>query len=106
FVVDAGDVVEFVTGEPFVVESQDQDHPFSLMAYMTGCASVAPDFVEWTEPEDCRGDPEAVGVVPTSQFRREYVFFTEPTYPETHLVVVRARGEDGAFADVELACRG
>ncbi len=92
----SGQVVEFAASEPFVVRSQDADHPFYMSAHMTGCSAVSPF-------DDCRGDPETVNVVPTSQYLSEYVFFTDPTYPETHLVIVRAKGPDG-FADVELDC--
>ena len=42
-----------------------------------------------------------VGVLP----RARYVFFTDPTYPETNLVVVRKKGASG-FADVNLDCAG
>jgi hypothetical protein len=51
------------------------------------------------------GDPEFVNVIPAKQYLSSYVFFTDPTYPETNLVVVRKRGEDG-FADVTLDCAG
>lgn len=94
-----GQVVEFSTSEPFVVRSQDADHPFYMSGHMTGCGNVSGGAL------DCRGDPETVNVVPTSQYLPEYVFFTDPTYPETHLVFVRKRGPNG-FEDVELDCLG
>jgi hypothetical protein len=34
------------------------------------------------------------------------VFFTDPTYPETDLVIVREKGTDGQFHDVKLDCAG
>jgi hypothetical protein len=34
-----------------------------------------------------------------------YVFFTDPTYPETNLVVLRKK-TNGAYADVSLDCAG
>ncbi len=52
---------------------------------------------------DCRGDPEFVNLVPPGEFVSNYVFFTDPTYPETELVVVRPKGPSG-FADVQLDC--
>jgi hypothetical protein len=88
-----GQVVDVWTDKPFVVHSQDADHPFYLAAYMTG----GQDF-------DHAGDPDFVNVVATSQYLASYVFFTDPTYPETNLVVVRKRGSDGKFADVRLEC--
>ena len=88
-----GQFVEFTTAAPFVVRSQDAEHPFYLAAYMSSGMPFAG-----------AGDPEFVNVAPTAQFLSSYVFFTDPTYPETHLVVVRRRGSDGKFADVHLAC--
>jgi len=91
----SGEVVEFQTDKAFVVRSQDDKHPFYMSGHMTGCMSLFP-------PGDCRGDAEFVNVVPAKQFLRSYVFFTDPTYPETNLVVVRAQGG----APVELDCYG
>lgn len=88
-----GQVVDVWTDRPFLVRSQDAQHPFSLHGYMTGGESF-----------DHAGDPDFVNVVPTSQYLSSYVFFADPTYPETNLVVVRKRGSDGAFADVRLDC--
>jgi hypothetical protein len=44
--------------------------------------------------------------VPPGEFLSSYVFFTDPTYPETNLVVIRSKGKDGTFADVSLDCTG
>jgi len=89
-----GEVVEFNSNGGYTVQSQDLDHPFYLAAYMTA-----------GEPFDGTGDPEWVNVVPAAQFLEKYVFFTDPTYSETNLVVVRTQ-QDGAFADVHLSCAG
>ncbi len=97
--IGGGQVFEFRAPGPFVVRSQDAEHPFYVSAHMTGCQEVNPSF------SDCRGDPEFVNVIPTAQFLDSYVFFTDPTYPETNLVVTR-RKHDGAFAEVELDCYG
>jgi hypothetical protein len=81
---------------PFTVKSQDADHPFMLFAYMTG-----------GELHGGYGDPDFVRVVAPEQYLSRYVFFTDPTYPETSLVVVRARLRRGTdFEDVSLACHG
>jgi hypothetical protein len=93
-VLTLGQVVEFNAPGPFIVASQDLDHPFYFAAYMTGGANYGG-----------AGDPEWVNVIPTAQYLDEYVLFTDPTYPETSLVVVRNK-KDGAFADVNLACAG
>jgi len=92
-----GQVAEFATSAPFIVRSQDQDHPFYVSAHMTGCGDVNLGF------GDCRGDPETVNVIPAQQYLSQYVFFTDPTYPETSLVVIRKALDDG-FHDVTLGC--
>jgi IgGFc binding protein len=94
-----GAVAEIATGTPFTVRSQDDAHPFYVAAYMTGGEVVDPAF------DDERGDPEFVNVVPPQQWLSSYVFFTDPTYPETNVVVVRTRGAAG-FEDVTLDCAG
>src|SRR5206468_2268761 len=88
---------EFSTDAHFVVRSQDAQHPFYAAGYMTACANVA-------SGDLCPGAPAFVNVVSTSQYQSSYVFFTDPTYPETDLVLVRKRNKDGAFAKVNLEC--
>ena len=92
----AKQVVEFYATGPFVIRSQDAAHPFYFASYMTG-----------GEAFDGDGDPEFVNVVPPAQFLPRYTFFTDPTYPETNLVVVRARDvASGLMPDVTLDCAG
>lgn len=91
-----GQSVIFQTGTPFTVQSQDNDHPFMMFTYMTSSQHVS----------DGYGDPDFVTSVPPEQYLRQYVFFADPTYPESNLVVVRARGNDGLFKDVNLDCSG
>jgi hypothetical protein len=93
----SGQLVQFNAPGPFVVTSQDTSHPFYVSAHMSGCET-------YFGPEDCRGDPEFVNVVPAQQYLASYIFFTDPTYPETNLVVVR--GGKGGIADVTLDCAG
>lgn len=91
----AGQVVEFDSPGYFVVSS-DASHPFYMSQYMTG-----------GEPFDGEGDAEWVNVIPPGQFLPRYTFFTDPTYPETNLVVVRSRASTSdAFPDVRLDCAG
>ncbi|WP_129346964.1 IgGFc-binding protein [Sorangium cellulosum] len=91
-----GEVLTFSAAGPFVVKSQDAEHPFYLGGYMTGGARFQGE-----------GDPEWVNVIPPSQFLNYYVLFTDPTYPQTSLNVVRTRSRvDGRFADVTLECMG
>ena len=91
-----GQSVIFQTGTPFTVESQDNDHPFMLFTYMTSSQHVTEGY----------GDPDFVTSVPPEQYLRQYVFFADPTYPESNLVVIRSRGNDGQFKDVNLDCAG
>jgi hypothetical protein len=106
--LNAGQYAEFRSGKPFIVQSQDGEHPFYVASYMTGCQSTELQqgiFFDGSEPWDCRGDAEFVNVIPTAQYMNAYVFFTDPTYPETNLTVVR-QASDAGFADVELDCAG
>ncbi|HEY8041784.1 MAG TPA: IgGFc-binding protein [Polyangiaceae bacterium] len=102
-----GQVAEFSTNGPFVVRSQDANHPFYVAAYMTGAAQFDPSQQSSSGggAADGRGDAEFVNVIPPGEFLQSYVFFTDPTYPETDLVIVRTRGKSG-FADVTLDCAG
>ena len=70
-----------------------------MSAHMTGFQTLNPG------GGDNRGDPEFVNVIPPEQYLSSYVFFTDPTYPETNLVVVR-RKVGGSFSDVTLDCAG
>jgi IgGFc binding protein len=96
FTVNAGELAEFTGSGPFVVRSQDANHPFYFASYMTG-----------GQPFDGTGDPEFIDVVPPKQYLPRYTFFTDPTYPETNLVVVRVRdATTGLMPTVTLDCAG
>ena len=118
-IINAQELREFNDPGPWVIRSQDANHPFYLASYMTGgCAEPrapadagidAADFGGC--PNDSalhgRGDPEFVNVVPPAQYLPRYTFFTDPTYPETNLVVVRVRdAKSGQMPDVALDCAG
>jgi len=108
--VDARRLVEWNATGPFVVSSQGPDHPFYFAQYMTGGCSVAsPNDTNCNNglPFDGEGDPEFVNVVSPGQYLPRYTFFTDPTYPETNLVVVRARdAATGAMPNVGIECAG
>jgi hypothetical protein len=95
-----GQVVEVITGTPFVVSSQDEDHPFLMFTHMSGS--------QWNQLNNSGGfgDVDFVISVPPQQYMSEYVFFADPTYPETNLVVVRAKDNNGDFQPVDLDCAG
>lgn len=92
-----GEVAEFITADPFVVSSQDEDHPFLLVTYMSGSG--------WTGVPSGAGDADFVIGVPPPQYLADYVFFMDPSYPEGNIVLVRS-AVAGAFAPVELDCLG
>ena len=99
----AGQTVQFWTSDTFVVRSQGAAHPIHLAGMMSGA-----QFLEAERPPDQvgAGDPEWVNVTPTDQFMTDTTFFTDPTYSETSLVVVRTPDAAGRFADVRLGCAG
>lgn len=98
----AGQVTEFNAAGPFLVKSQDAQHPIYVAAHMTGCDVIGGRGT----PNGCVGGPEFVNVIPAQQYLSSYVFFTDPTYPETDLVLTRTKAPNGTFKDVVLDCTG
>jgi hypothetical protein len=99
----AQEVAEFDAPGPFVVSSQDASHPFYMAQYMTGGSSLGT--MDGGYYGD--GDPEYVNVISPAQYLPRYTFFTDPTYPETNLVVIRSQDATShAFPDVSLDCAG
>jgi IgGFc binding protein len=100
----AGEMATFYagTGDPFVVRTQDSEHPIYLAALMV---SAEGDGFGNGADFGGNGDPEFVNVVPAGQYLSSYSFYADPTYAETSLVVVRAK-TDGQFKDVSLECAG
>lgn len=106
----AGQVAEFETTQTFAVRSQDEDHPFAFTQYLPGTpgsgslqgCGPTPPFPGMT----CGlGDEEWVALIPPKQYLHRYVFFADPTYATTNLVIVRVKGTSG-FSDVDVACLG
>ena len=97
----AGQVVVFQTDVLVTVRSQDSKHPFHASLHMTGSTHGG------GSPGGNRtlGDPEFVSVAPSDQFLDRYIFFTDFTYPETSLTLVRRKTQDG-FKPVRLECAG
>ncbi|GMV14612.1 MAG: IgGFc-binding protein [Polyangiaceae bacterium] len=100
-----GQVAQFSAPGPFVVRSQDDHHPFYMSAHMTGAGLYDPQQQNPSAKADGRGDAEFVNVIPPGEYLDRYVFFTDPTYPETNLVIVRVKDQNG-FEDVTLDCAG
>ncbi|MBZ5713368.1 IgGFc-binding protein [Nannocystis pusilla] len=103
----AGQVVQFQTTSFFTVRSQDPNHPFLFSQYMSGTKSgTRPGCASQVLNLSCGlGDEEWVSLLSPKQFQNRYVFFTDPTYGTTNLVIIRAK-QDGVFADVTVECLG
>lgn len=103
----AGQVVQFETTAFFTVRSQDPDHPFLFSQYMPGTTmSTRPGCTTQFMNIGCGlGDEEWVSLLSPKQFQNRYIFFTDPTYGTTNLVIIRAK-QDGVFADVNVECLG
>jgi len=102
-----GEIADFIVTGPFKISSQDASHPF-LAAQIMDTANIAggsrpgataPGYGDWL------GDEEFVVMLPPAQFLSRYVFFTDPAYPTTNLVLTRVKGPKG-FADVTVDCLG
>jgi hypothetical protein len=100
-----GQVATFPADAPFVVRSQDAQHPFYLSGHMTGGGNDSTDTMDPLSFGG-NGDAEFVNVIPPDEYLSSYVLFTDHTYANTSLVVVRVKGQMGAFADVTLDCAG
>jgi hypothetical protein len=105
--VNEGQMIEIRTSSPFVVRSQDTNHPFAMFTYMSGAGDDSDPGGSDYDPNWVGGwgDPDFVRLVPPPQYLSHYVFFTDPTYPYTTLTVVRQQ-VSGSFADVTLDCLG
>jgi hypothetical protein len=97
--LNAAEVVTFDTATPFDVKSQDAMHPFMMFTYMSGSQASFLTMKSY-------GDPDFVLSVPPQQYQNDYVFFTDPTYPETNLVIVRDQNAAMSYDDVILDCAG
>jgi hypothetical protein len=102
--INLGEAVLITDPGPWVVRSQDSNHPFYFAQYMTGGSNLtdAGNIAVYGA-----GDPEFVNVIAPQQYLPRYTFFTDPTYPETNLVVVGAKDPvTNQFPSVDLDCAG
>ena len=90
-------LVKFNASGPFVVKSQDAQHPFYFAAHMMSGNNAAANFT---------GDPEHVNVIPPAQWLQSYVFMADPTMKNTNVVLVRGKASDNTYKDVQLDCLG
>ncbi len=115
-----GQVIEFAGPNAFHVISQDNTHPFYLAAHRPGSDGdsghqqippvqmLGSEYAAVTnEATDyALGGPETVNMIPPTQFLSSYLFFTDPTYANTEVALVRGKATDGTFKDVKLDCLG
>ncbi|HSQ66580.1 MAG TPA: IgGFc-binding protein [Polyangiaceae bacterium] len=106
--VNQGDMKEFATNTPFVVKSQDSQHPFMLFEYMSSSNWSAMGASGFCTASTWAGfgDPDFSVQVPPQQYLSHYVIMTDPTYPETNLVLIRRPDANNAFQDVTIDCLG
>jgi hypothetical protein len=103
-----GTVAGFEATGPVVVKS-DKDHPFYVAQMMAGALTTSGSrpgaTVAILGSGGQLGDEEYVNLLPPAQFLSKYVFFTDPTYSTTNLVLTRAKASSG-FKDVKIDCLG
>jgi MYXO-CTERM domain-containing protein len=101
--LDRGEAMWIESSQPFVVASQDEDHPFYMFNYMTGGQTLESSALL----ANVIGDPDFVGVASPPQWLTDYTFFLDPGYLG-ELVVVRERQGEGdspaLFSPVEIDC--
>lgn len=100
--LERGELAVFFADAPFVVRSQDEQHPFYVGAHMTGSRHQRQRFGDPAPIGGERGTPVSSFVLATSRWTRAYPFFALPRYPEHSLVVIRRKGA----SDVHLDCAG
>jgi hypothetical protein len=104
-----GQVADFETTDFFAVRSQDTEHPFALTQYMPGTPQTGTVDGCGAPPSEglkCGlGDEDWINLVAPQEFLQRYVFFTDPTYATTNLVLIRTRG-GGGFEEVTVDCLG
>jgi hypothetical protein len=109
--LDAGGLAVFRTSSPFVVRSQDVEHPLYVSVAMTGGAELClSEPLDGGEPGelhyyDCRGDPELVSLPSPAEYAMRFAFSAYHLFADSHLVLVRKKS-GGRFGDVLLDCAG
>ena len=101
--LNAGDVMEFTSGDDFVVNA---DQPISVYQYMQSCTAIG------TSNTTANGDPSMGSGIPHEQARPSYVFLVPDTYETNWVNVVANVGSnvklDGSRVtlDYEIAGTG
>jgi hypothetical protein len=90
--IDARQMLEFQTDQPFVVRSVDPDHAFSVVQFLLSYQAID------AEDPNRRGDPSMLVLPAAAQFERHFVFVVPAGYTHNRVTIV-ARGESG---DVRL----
>lgn len=101
-----GEAATFRADYPFIVRSQDNEHPIYVAVFMSGTVNPSP--YNDGEPGynvNGEGDPDFVNLIPDEQFLDHYVFFIDHTYANTSVTLVR-RNDGTGFQDVDVDCVG
>jgi hypothetical protein len=106
--LDRGQVADLQTSLAFRVSSQDDSHPFAAAQLMTTANLEGGSRPGATDPHypPMLGDEELVVMFPPAQFLSRYVFFTDPTYPTTSLVLTRVKPASAEFQMLVVDCLG
>ncbi|MGB1014717.1 MAG: IgGFc-binding protein, partial [Nannocystaceae bacterium] len=89
--LDAGEMVEFDDSGDFSISA---DEPILVAGFMLGCKSNGMN-------NNCKGDPYMVLMVPSEQYKSDYVFLIDNSYNEDFAKLIRPSG-----AAVEVGCLG
>lgn len=107
----AGQMFDFEGIGAFHVSSQDKNHPFFIAQSMPGGLVTGGSRPGWTVDigNNGLGDEEWLAMLPPQQFQSKYVFFSDPTYGTTNVVLTRTlfkEGDKNGFQDVTVDCLG
>jgi hypothetical protein len=104
--LDAGQLLELETGEPFLVEA---DKPIAVAHYLLGQSVVSKEELDrslfsepFETPKDCAtatsgssvGDPAMSMLVPLEQYRQSYVFVIPDTYRYDFVTITLAGSDE------------
>lgn len=97
----SGDVLEFLSGDDFVVQA---DGPIAVYQYMQSCTAIG------TSDTTANGDPSMGSGIPQEQARPSYVFLVPDTYETNWVNIVANTGTkvmlDGAQVNLDYEIGG
>lgn len=105
-----GQLAAIDTPQIFTIRAQDKHHPFVFTQTMPGAPEAAASKHDCGPPvgklATCfLGDEEWLTLLAPPQFLTRYLFFFDPSFATTSLVITRVRGPNG-FSPVSIDCLG